>query len=79
MNDHSPSEAWKAFRRVYWSLAALLAIILLLLWLMGYGPGGRKCEMPRSAVMQHDPQLALQPAQERSGGVCQLVVLRDAA
>jgi len=79
MNDHSPSEAWKAFRRVYWSLAALLAVILLLLWLMGYGPGGRKCQPPRSAVMETDPQFAQQPAAASPGGVCQLIVLRDAA
>jgi K(+)-stimulated pyrophosphate-energized sodium pump len=40
--DFSPE--WNGFRRWYWIVAALLALLLLLLWFTGFGPGGSKCK-----------------------------------
>ena len=40
--DFSPE--WNGFRRWYWIVAALLALLLLLLWVTGYGPGGAACK-----------------------------------
>jgi hypothetical protein len=50
MNDSTSSDAWLAFRRVYWSLAAALAALLVLLALMGFGPGGRNCATKTTAA-----------------------------
>jgi hypothetical protein len=51
MNDATTSDAWQMFRRVYWSMAVALAALLLLLALMGFGPGGRKCAATTSAAV----------------------------
>jgi hypothetical protein len=37
-------DAWAVFRRVYWTLAAAIAAVLLLLAVLGFGPGGRNCQ-----------------------------------
>jgi outer membrane protein OmpA-like peptidoglycan-associated protein len=42
----SGSAAWKSFRRVYWTIAAVLALLLLFSWIAGFGPGGRACKIP---------------------------------
>jgi Na+/H+ antiporter NhaC len=45
MNDHTTSnDAWQTFRSVYWTLAAAMVIVLLLLAVLGFGPGGRNCK-----------------------------------
>lgn len=45
MNHANPSRnAWQSFRSVYWTLAAAMAIVLVLLAALGFGPGGRKCQ-----------------------------------
>ncbi len=43
------STAWNSFRRVYWTIAATMGVLLLLFWLMGFGPGGRACKVARVA------------------------------
>jgi len=45
MMTTSSSAAWDSFRRVYWTIAATLGLLLLLFWLMGFGPGGRACKV----------------------------------
>lgn len=52
MNDTTLQAApeWGAFRRWYFLIAALLAALVLLLWLLGYGPGGAKCKLPAASV-----------------------------
>lgn len=40
------SPHWSGFRRVWWIVAIILLILLLLMWLMGYGPGGKACQIP---------------------------------
>lgn len=52
MNDTTVQAApeWGAFRRWYILIAALLAALLLLLWLLGYGPGGSACKLPAAPV-----------------------------
>ena len=52
MTQNTPSEAWQAFRRVFWSLAALMAALLLFLALMGFGPGGRMCKAVAGSAVE---------------------------
>jgi K(+)-stimulated pyrophosphate-energized sodium pump len=46
MNNTNTSAAWNSFRRVYWTIAVILAFLLLMSWIAGFGPGGRACKMP---------------------------------
>jgi len=39
----SQDKAWQAFRRVYWTLAGAMAFVLVLLAVLGFGPGGTNC------------------------------------
>jgi K(+)-stimulated pyrophosphate-energized sodium pump len=45
MNTNT-SSSWNSFRRVYWTIAAILAFLLLMSWVAGFGPGGRACKIP---------------------------------
>jgi outer membrane protein OmpA-like peptidoglycan-associated protein len=45
MNTNT-SASWNSFRRVYWTIAAVLALLLLFSWIAGFGPGGRACKIP---------------------------------
>ncbi len=45
MNTNT-SASWDSFRRVYWTIAATLAFLLLMSWIAGFGPGGRACKIP---------------------------------
>jgi outer membrane protein OmpA-like peptidoglycan-associated protein len=47
------------FRSLYWPVAIILALLLGLLWLMGYGPGGQAC---RPAPVVSIPAPAAAPA-----------------
>jgi K(+)-stimulated pyrophosphate-energized sodium pump len=38
------SPEWNNFRRLWITVAVLLALLLLLLWFAGYGPGGAACK-----------------------------------
>jgi hypothetical protein len=59
MNQPTPSyDAWRQFRRVYWSLAAIMAILLALLAALGFGPGGRKCPAASPTAATSAPLLA---------------------
>ncbi len=64
MNDTSLKAApeWAAFRRWYFVIAALLASLLLLLWLAGYGPGGTRCQLPAAPVAAAPAVAAPAPA-----------------
>jgi outer membrane protein OmpA-like peptidoglycan-associated protein len=44
------SPEWASFRRVYWTIAAVLAFLLLMSWIAGFGPGGRACKIPGMAA-----------------------------
>jgi K(+)-stimulated pyrophosphate-energized sodium pump len=46
----NPSSSWKSFQRVYWTIAAILAFLLLISWIAGFGPGGRACKAPGIAA-----------------------------
>jgi outer membrane protein OmpA-like peptidoglycan-associated protein len=39
------------FRSAYWPVAIVLAVLLALLWLMGYGPGGKACSVATAAAL----------------------------
>ena len=61
----SQDKAWQAFRRVYWTLAGAMAIVLLLLAVLGFGPGGANCKAvaPASAYAAAAVTVAQQPAE----------------
>ncbi len=40
------SPHWPAFRSLWWIVAFILFLLLLILWVMGYGPGGKACQVP---------------------------------
>jgi K(+)-stimulated pyrophosphate-energized sodium pump len=62
MTSHDISPAWASFRRVYWTIAATLAVLLLLFWAMGFGPGGRACKIPGAATSSAPVAAAAAPA-----------------
>lgn len=43
-NDTYMVPEWPGFSRLVKLVAIILALLLLLFWLLGYGPGGRNCE-----------------------------------
>jgi outer membrane protein OmpA-like peptidoglycan-associated protein len=49
------------FRSLYWPVAIVLALLVGLLWLMGYGPGGKACSVP-AVAMSAAPAAAVAPA-----------------
>jgi outer membrane protein OmpA-like peptidoglycan-associated protein len=58
--DFSPE--WNGFRRWYWIVAALLALLLLLLWFTGFGPGGSKCKQAMALYCADNAPVAAAPA-----------------
>ena len=38
------SADWAAFRRRFYTVAAVVAALLALFWLLGFGPGGSMCK-----------------------------------
>lgn len=58
--DFSPE--WNGFRRWYWIVAALLALLLLLLWFTGFGPGGTKCKQAMAGYCAENAPVAAAPA-----------------
>ena len=66
MNPSTPSNnAWQMFRRIYWTLAAAMALVLLLLAVLGFGPGGRNCKAEGSAAAQAAPAVLADHAPQR--------------
>ena len=49
-NNSIVSSKWHDYHRLWTIVAIILLILLLLLWLLGYGPGGSKCEVPPTIV-----------------------------
>lgn len=49
------SSEWNSFKRVYWTVAAVLAFLLLMSWIAGFGPGGRACKIPGMAGSSTPP------------------------
>ncbi len=58
--DFSPE--WNGFRRGYWTVAALLALLLLLLWFTGFGPGGAACKKAMAGYCADNAPVAVVPA-----------------
>ena len=58
--DFSPE--WNGFRRWYWIVAALLALLLLLLWFTGFGPGGSKCKQAMAGYCADNAPVVSAPA-----------------
>jgi Na+/H+ antiporter NhaC len=66
MNPSTTStDAWQMFRRVYWTLAAAMALVLLLLAVLGFGPGGRNCKAEASMAAQAAPAMHAEHAPHR--------------
>jgi len=49
-NNSTVSTHWPAYHRLWVVVAIILLILLLLLWLLGYGPGGKKCQVAPTIV-----------------------------
>jgi|GEM_PF-2292203 len=45
-NQTYVSPHWAGFRSLWWIVAIILFLLLLIMWLMGYGPGGKSCPVP---------------------------------
>ncbi len=45
-NEEYISPHWAGFRSLWWIVAILLFLLLLIMWLLGYGPGGKACQVP---------------------------------
>ena len=45
-NEEYVSPHWAGFRSLWWIVAILLFLLLLIMWLLGYGPGGKACQVP---------------------------------
>ncbi len=58
----SSRNAWQTFRSVYWTLAAAMAIVLVLLAALGFGPGGRNCQPASPTAADGAPRVATQQA-----------------
>jgi hypothetical protein len=65
-NRTSTDSAWQAFRRIYWTLAGAMAIVLVLLAVLGFGPGGRNCKA-LAATASADGAAAVAVAQQPAG------------
>jgi K(+)-stimulated pyrophosphate-energized sodium pump len=50
------------FRSLYWPVAIILALLVGLLWLMGYGPGGTACKAPVVAMRDEPAPVVASPA-----------------
>ena len=51
INDESNiAPNWSSFRKLWIVVAVILFLLLFLLWLLGYGPGGSKCVIPPTVV-----------------------------
>lgn len=61
----SSNNAWQMFRRVYWTLAAAMALVLLLLAVLGFGPGGRHCGATAATAAQSTPTMQAAHAPQR--------------
>ncbi len=57
-NTHTMLDTPSTFRSLYWPVAIILALLLGLLWLMGYGPGGSACK-PAVVAMPEAPKPAV--------------------
>ena len=49
-NNSVVSSNWPGYSRLWKIVAIILLILLILLWLLGFGPGGSKCEVPPTIV-----------------------------
>jgi K(+)-stimulated pyrophosphate-energized sodium pump len=59
MSTNTTSNSGYGF--LHWLVAAILAIALIGLWLLGYGPGGSKCS-PAAAIVAAPAAVAVAPA-----------------
>jgi K(+)-stimulated pyrophosphate-energized sodium pump len=60
MNTNTSSNSGYGF--LHWLVAAILAIALIGLWLLGYGPGGSKCSPAAAVVAAPAAVAAIAPA-----------------
>jgi outer membrane protein OmpA-like peptidoglycan-associated protein len=55
INTQTMLDAPSGFRSLYWPVAIILAVLLALLWFMGFGPGGLACKRVAAAVATDAP------------------------
>ncbi len=45
-NEQTISRHWSGFRWIWWLITIILALVLLVMWALGYGPNGKSCQIP---------------------------------
>lgn len=50
MSNTQIASNWPAYRKVWMIVTVISFLVLLVLWLLGYGPGGSKCVVPLTIV-----------------------------
>ena len=50
MSNTQIASNWPAYRKVWMIVTVISFLVLLVLWLLGYGPGGSKCVVPPTIV-----------------------------
>ncbi len=52
-NQQHISSRWSGYRKIWWFITIVLLILLLALWLLGYGgPGSKNCPLPANNVVE---------------------------
>lgn len=49
-NEEYISPHWEDFHKLWRIVAIILLVLLLLLWVLGYGPGGKNCTLPVAEI-----------------------------
>ena len=49
-NEEYVSPHWAGFRSLWWIVAIVLLLLILAMWLLGYGCGGDNCQVPVETV-----------------------------
>ncbi len=51
-NEEYVSPHWAGFKSLWWTVAIILFLLILLMWLLGYGCGGDNCQAPVETTVE---------------------------
>ncbi len=69
-NEEYVSPHWAGFRGLWWTVAIILFLLILLLWLLGYGCGGDNCQPPVETIVEKPVVLAPTPIVQTVSANC---------